>query len=129
MKPDRIPEQREIMSKYGRRATKRKVQVRGQILPIQFKSSWKPIENQIQIQLADDTDAEIVLGGYHCQFASSTRTKPLNGDLLLKALDILEPGSTRRIGQAICLTAGCCKPQRVFRRISGRDGESKSGHG
>src|SRR5271168_1438117 len=110
MKPDRIPEQREIMSEYCRGTAERKGQVRGEILPIQIKMSWKPIENQVQIQLADDTDARIVLGGHHSRFASSARTKRLNADLLLKVLDILEPGGTRRIGQAICLTAGCRKP-------------------
>src|ERR1700752_4311239 len=109
MKPDRIPEQREIMSKYCRRAAERKAQVRGQILPIQIKTSGKPIENQVQIQLADDTDAEIVLGGHHSRFASSTRTKRLNKDLFLKVLDFLAPGGTWRISQTICLTAGCCK--------------------
>jgi|SRR5271154_4258080 len=110
MKPDRIPKEREIMSKYCGRAAKRKGQVRGQVLPIQIKTSGKPIENQVQIQLADDAYAEIVLGGHHSRFASSARTQPLNADLLLKVPDILEPGGTRRIGQTICLTAGCRKP-------------------
>src|SRR5580704_9667508 len=88
----------------------------------------KTIQNHIEIYLADDTGREFVLAGHLIASAAIDSIKRLHRDLLLQPSNILEPGGTRRIGRTVCRTAGCRKPQGIFRRISRRDAKCKSRH-
>jgi len=114
MEADAVSEKRKVVSKNCRRAAERETQIRGEMLAIQFKMPWKPIQNKVQIEFADDTDTKFALAAHSTSPAIGS-IKRLHGDLLLKLSNIIQSGGTRRIGQAIRPAAGCCKPYCILR--------------
>src|SRR5579859_1572838 len=98
------------------------------MLAIQFKMTRKSIENQIQIELSDDTDTDFALTAHSTASAAIGSIKRLHGDLLLKVSNVIQTGGARRIGQAVGPAASRRKPYRILRRTSRRDAEHKSGH-
>jgi hypothetical protein len=82
---DAVPEKRKAVGKNCRRAPERKTQIRRKMLAIQFKIARKPVENEVQIELADDTDNEFVLAGHPVASPAIGSIKRLHEDLLLKS--------------------------------------------
>ena len=79
------------------------------MLAIQFKMARQAVENQVQIELADDTDTEFVLASHSTAPSAIGSIEHMHGDSSLKVSNILESGGTRRIRCAVCLTASCCQ--------------------
>jgi hypothetical protein len=73
MKDDTVPEKRKVMGENCRRAAERQGQIRGEMLAIEFKMARKAIQDEVQIELADDTNTELVLADHPSRFTSRTR--------------------------------------------------------
>src|SRR5256885_2336773 len=64
MKCDAVAEQRKIVGEDCGRTAKRESHVRCDVFAVELELKWKPVENKIEIQLADDTEIEFARSGH-----------------------------------------------------------------
>lgn len=64
MEADTVSEKGEVMGKDRGRASERETQIGSEVLAIQFEMARKTVENEVEIELADDADIEFMVAAH-----------------------------------------------------------------